>query len=258
MKPVTPRAAATILLLRENGEQLEIFLQKRNPKATFVGGVHVFPGGKVDNQDFDFPQELLSLPSQEAPILNQTGGLPSVIAAIRECFEEAGVLIARNKNNETFNVPQSQLEKFEQHRRAVLEQELTFAEFCRQEDIILALDEMAYISRWITPEISPMRFDTHFFVAPMPAQQTGIHDGYESIESVWMTPTTALTKQRSGEIDLILPTIRSLEQIEAFNTVHSAMEYFRESQPTPTTDPQLLSLDGQIELVHTPSFSPKS
>ena len=258
MPSATPRPAATVLLLRENQNQIEIFLQRRNPKATFVGGVYVFPGGKVDTQDGNFPEHCLSLPAADANILQQRGGLTSIIAAIRECFEESGILLATHADGSEINNDAFNHSNFEKNRQAVLNQERTFADFCQEHEFKLAIDQMAYLSQWITPEPSPIRFDTHFFVSPMPNYQQGNHDGYESVESVWWTPSEALEKQAQGDIQLILPTIRSLQQIRDFNQVTTAMDYFKANQPTPTSDPKLLSLDGQIELVQTPSLKGKS
>lgn len=255
---VTPIPAATVLLIRQANKGIEVFLQRRNPKATFVGGAYVFPGGKVDQQDQEFPQELLSHALNDSetllehikPLSIQGGGLPSVVAALREAFEEAGILLAYDEHNRLLEVTSKEMQsRFHQYRLKLYQGELEFASILRQESLKLAIDQLVYMSHWITPEGSPQRFDTRFFITQMPPHQCGDHDGYESVDSIWLSPDEALEKYNNHEIQLILPTVITLQEIKEHQTVQESIDYFYKTSHKKSKEARGLTLNGQFEVI---------
>jgi len=227
-EPVPIRPAATVLLLRDGDGGLEVFMLRRNREATFVGGVYVFPGGKVDPSDRGDPglEEVCSGrddASCSSALGVGSGGLAYWVAAIRECFEEAGVLLATEGDSLVSLTDPGRAERFARYRESVYSGDLRLAELCRREGLRLAVDRVGYLSHWITPVGPPRRFDTRFFVAAAPPDQVPLHDGGETVASEWIGPGEALRRHRAGEFDLILPTIRNLEDVARFGTVEEVM-----------------------------------
>ena len=186
--PVRPRQAATVILLRGGEEQLELLLVRRTPKARFMGGVWVFPGGAVDAEE-------------------GAGDAAHRAAAIRELSEEAAIELA---------------------------------------------DPMALVkfSRWITPAEVQIRFDTHFFLAPLPAGQEPRIDGEECVDMGWFTPQAALAAYRAGEIELVFPTIKHLEQLQEFSSVAELLRYASQRTVEPV-EPRVV-LEGEVARILLP------
>ena len=196
--PVKP--AATVMLVRDDDatHDIEVFMLRRTLNAVFAGGMYVFPGGKVDDVDGGDHIEHLcdGLTDAEASRLLQlpSGGLSYWVAAIRECFEEAGVLLARHAATGEpirFDEP-AVAERFEAYRHRVHDGTLGLHELCDLESLRLATDAIRYVSHWITPKGEVRRFDTRFFLARAPQAQDPLHDDGETIESLWVSPTEAL------------------------------------------------------------------
>lgn len=228
MSITQPVLAATILLLRDFAGEIQVFMQQRSYQASFVGGAYVFPGGKVDPSDYQFPLHYLSLPEPDvANILFQKPNAQiSAIAAIRECFEEARVLLAYDEHGNMLSLDtQSTLREYENLRNLLNNNTLSFEALCQTKKLCLALDQLVFLGHWITPQSSAQRFDTLFFAAHMPALQEGIHDDYESIHSVWWSAQQALEKYQRGEIQLITPTVKSLEHIKQFKNAQDFMAH---------------------------------
>jgi 8-oxo-dGTP pyrophosphatase MutT (NUDIX family) len=212
------RPAATVMLVRDhvvNG--LEVFMLQRTMKAAFAKGMYVFPGGRVD--DVDDATELEAICDQftdahASSLLGvPRGGLAYWIAAIRECFEEAGVLLARHADEQDalrFDSSDSE-RRFVELRRAVNDGELAFTDMCLKEHLRLTTDTMQYVSHWITPIGEVRRFDTRFFIAPAPKAQEPLHDDRETIDSLWVSPREALERFERGDLAMIPPTISNLE-----------------------------------------------
>lgn len=221
---VPVRDAATVMLVRDGADGVEVFMLRRNPNSAFVGGVWVFPGGAVDPADTGDPmldERCVGRGDAEASRLLglDRGGLAFWVAAIRESFEEAGVLLAHTEAGEfvSFTDPEAEA-RFAEHRVAVDRGERRLAEVCRDEQLRLAVGELHYFSHWITPVGPPRRFDTRFFVSRAPAEQQPLHDDGETVASLWTRPADALAAHQAGEIDLILPTIKNLAAIAPFAT----------------------------------------
>jgi 8-oxo-dGTP pyrophosphatase MutT (NUDIX family) len=221
--PVVPVPAATVMLVRDGPAGMEVFMVRRTGNAVFVPSAHVFPGGKVDEADGDADRLGGLCPGLDDVEASRrmgvaTGGLASWVAAIRECFEEAGVLLARDAGGRHPQfVDESVVDRFDEHRRAVHAGTRRLAEVCEREGLVLAVDELQYFGHWITPEPSPRRFDTRFFVARAPDDQEPLHDGSETVASVWIRPSQALADHEAGTFAIITPTIFMLRSISTFD-----------------------------------------
>ena len=142
------------------------------------------------------------------------------MAAIRECFEEAGALLARIGNDELSLSDPALNQRFQRHREAVYSGELTMVELCRKEGLHLNFDDLRYVSHWITPVGPPRRFDTRFFVARSPQGQRPAHDGGETVESCWISPTEAMELHEAGKFEMIMPTVANLEPLLELSLIH--------------------------------------
>ena len=183
-KPAEARAASTILLLRDGPTGLEVFMVVRHHEIDFASGALVFPGGRMEAADAELAREAMSF----ADGIDETArGLR--IAAIREAFEECGVLLARPKGDGRI-VPAE--------RASALDRSAPFADLMAREGLAPAIDALVPFARWITPAFLPKRFDTHFFLALAPPGHALAHDGREAVNSVWIAPRAALRAQRQA------------------------------------------------------------
>jgi 8-oxo-dGTP pyrophosphatase MutT (NUDIX family) len=241
--PKALRNAATVMLLRDHGGALEVFMMKRTSRASFASGMYVFPGGAVDAEDSgtDLARHCDGLTDAEASerLGIASGGLAYWIAAVRECFEEAGVLLARDVRLDDPVVA----ERFRVHQHAVHGRERRFAEICKDEDLTLSLADIKYVAHWITPRAESRRFDTRFFVTRSPAGQKALHDDNELVDSEWITPPAALARVESNEFMMLPPTIAMLEFIAPHATVDSAMGAAQAVGTPPTIQPVAI-MDG--------------
>lgn len=184
--------AATVLPVRDGDAGLEVLMLRRNLDSGFVPGAYLFPGGAVDAGDDDGAHD------------------PFRVAAIRECFEEAGLLLARDAGGAH---PDTAGARFAAHRDAVAAGRLSIQRVCASEGLTLAVDELHPLSRWVTPQGAPRRYDTRFFVALAPLQQAPMHDDREAVDHLWIRPGDALARNRRGGYELILPTLMSLRTL---------------------------------------------
>ncbi|SFL90195.1 MBL fold metallo-hydrolase [Marinobacter zhejiangensis] len=224
------RPAATIALTRNSTNGLEVLLLQRTWKAAFMPGFYVFPGGAVDAGDRACLDHLQGTDDQA---VSQTmsldeGGADYMIAAIRECFEEAGLLLATQDGKP---VSASLLATLANQRQALDQGTLTLDQLCRQHGLTLPLDRLGYLSHWITPEGAPRRFDTRFFIATAPDGQQASHDGNETIDHVWLTPQQALDDHQNGRRLIGPPTLRTLRQLRDFASSEAALAYAHANPP---------------------------
>jgi 8-oxo-dGTP pyrophosphatase MutT (NUDIX family) len=247
---VIPRDAATVMLVRDGAEDgaLEVFMMRRNLNSDFVGGAYVFPGGAVD--DHDRHQDLEPIcrgrsDAEASALLGiDSGGLAFWVAAIRETFEEAGVLLAYDRSGEIIDWTDPEVEaRFAQHRKAVDAGDRRLVDVCAEEGLQLAVDAMHYFSHWITPEGPPRRYDTRFFVAAAPVGHTYLHDDGETIASCWIRPQDALDQHRRGEFEMIFPTIKNLEAIARFGTAAELLDAATHIGDIPALLPRVIN-DG--------------
>jgi 8-oxo-dGTP pyrophosphatase MutT (NUDIX family) len=217
--PVQP--AATLMLLDDRPD-LQVLMLLRRRTSAFVGGMFVFPGGGVEADDAGAAVEALC-PEIPAADANRRLGLPSGglaywVTAVRETFEEAGVLLARDPRAGgclDLSDPAT-ARRFAAHREAVDSGALPLAEVMRREGLELAVGSLCYAARWITPPGPPRRYDTRFFVAPLPAGQTAQHDDREAVQSQWMRPLEALERCAAGELAMLSPTLGMLRILAGF------------------------------------------
>lgn len=230
------RAASTLILLRDAADGVEVLMLKRHGLSETLGGAFVFPGGKVDAEDAALDGEHFL--DQTASVLHDRLGEQDIdtatavglyVAALRETFEESGLLLAQ------------QLAPAQSDAAlARLAQGTAFNALLAELQLRLCVDALAPWSRWITPLAPAMgtrRFDTRFFVAEAPAGQTALHDNEETTESVWLAPRAALEQYRDGAIDLAPPQIMSLAQLARHASVHSVLAAARRQSP-PTILPE--------------------
>jgi 8-oxo-dGTP pyrophosphatase MutT (NUDIX family) len=220
---VKPRPASTILLLRDASAQkeIEVFMMVRHYEIDFNSGALVFPGGSVDKGD----NEIIANPAL------YSGGegmdadeLSFRIAAIRETFEESGILLARSKGSKALVDARRAGEIEAAHRAALCEGKITFLKVLTDNGMLLALDELVPYAHWITPEGMPKRFDTWFFLAAAPPDQLGAHDGKESTDSIWVSPREALEGGETGRFKLPFPTTRNLIRLGKQASVEAALD----------------------------------
>jgi len=244
-KTVPPRPASTILLLRDSAAgAIEVFMMVRHYEIDFNSGALVFPGGSVDKGD----QEIIARPE----LYSGGQGLDAAalsfrIAAIRETFEESGILLARPQGSKAFVDAKRAAEIEAGSRAALSEGKTTFQEVLTENRLLLALDELVPYAHWITPEGMPKRFDTWFFLAAAPPEQVGAHDGKESTDSIWLSPREALAGGESGRFKLPFPTTRNLIKLGRQGNVKAALDDSR-GKPIVTVMPVMTRLNGGRQL----------
>jgi len=238
-----PRPAATLILVRDAAQGLEVLLAKRTHLANFAGGAYVFPGGAVD--DADSAPELVAFASgiDDAEASKRLGieygGIGYWIAAIRECFEEAGLLFAHTHEGELIGIEEHASARFASARKALAAGETTLLQLLQNHDLRLATDRLHYFSHWITQAGRPRRYTTRFFLAEAPARQTPSHDGEELVSHLWIHPGEAIERNRSGDINLMFPTLKTLESLANLRDVAEALEFARTPRPMPAMNPRV-------------------
>ena len=215
-----PVPAATILLLRNSPRGLETFMVVRHHQIDFASGALVFPGGKIDPGDFDVRSHCDATDS----IDDMTLGM--MVGAIREAFEESGVLLAR-ANAESGLISRDRIASLQPYRDKLNKNEITLLEFLNKEDLKLACDRLQLFAHWVTPPMMPKRFDTHFYLAVAPADHLAVHDGYESVDSRWITPKAAVKGASEGLYTIIFPTLMNVELLGQSHDVETAMSMAR-------------------------------
>jgi len=252
-EPVELRDAATVLILRDGVEGLEVFMLRRNLNSDFVGGAYVFPGGAVDPDDRHANLEPVCEGRSDADASRrlgiESGGLAFWVAAIRESFEEAGVLLAYDLDGIVDLDDAASMERWAHHRQQVDSSQLTMIDLCRLEGLRLAVDGMHYFSHWVTPEGAPRRYDTRFFLAAAPTNQTPLHDDHEVIANEWIRPADGIARVEAGELTMMPPTVASLRAISRFATAAEALEAAREITHVPEVLPRVIAADGGVRIV---------
>ena len=246
---VTSRPASTILLLRDSAGpdgrgEIEVFMMVRHYEIDFNSGALVFPGGSVDKGD----QEIIAKPEFYSGGEGlDAGALSFRIAAIRETFEESGILLARPRGSKALVDAKRAGEIEAASRAALCESKTSFLEVLTDNGMMLALDELVPYAHWITPEGMPKRFDTWFFIAAAPPEQVGAHDGKESTDSIWVSPREALAGGESGRFKLPFPTTRNLIKLGKQKSVKAALDDSR-GKPIVTVMPVMTKLNGGRQL----------
>jgi 8-oxo-dGTP pyrophosphatase MutT (NUDIX family) len=247
-----PRPAASVLVLRDSSAGVEVFMVRRLEGAAF-SGAHVFPGGRVD------PADRMSADSEwcdgvaaaerQLPDLNAADSIAYHVAAARELFEEAGVLVARDATGAFVSLTDEKArERFGRYRHGVHSGALRLREVVERERLRLALDALTAYAHWVTPPVETRRFDTRFFVTRLPPQQTPAHDERETTHGAWITPADAIAAAETRAIVLPPPTWSTLRELDRFRSVDAALEWAR-GRRIVRWEPALREIDGQRTLV---------
>ena len=228
MTPAEPKQAATVLLLRDGVPGLEVYLLRRTRGMPFAGGMTAYPGGGVDPRDGDVETAWAGpSPARWAHAFgcDERTARELVCAAVRETFEEAGVLLAGAADGDGVGgvVPDVSGEDWEAQRQALLARELSLAELLADRGLALRSDLLRPFAHWITPPAEPRRYDTKFFVAALPVGQEARHVTGEADEVSWLTPSAALAEMAGGTRPMLPPTIHTLGQLEPFADVAAAL-----------------------------------
>jgi 8-oxo-dGTP pyrophosphatase MutT (NUDIX family) len=237
-----PRPAATVLLLRDGPSGIEVFMQVRHRDMAFASGALVFPGGRVDPED-----HALAADADLSPATAQLDPLAGAlrVAAIRETFEESGVLLARRRGDASL-VPGERLHGLSAESHG-------FARMLADAGLVLAADLLVHFAHWITPVYRPRRFDTHFFALVAPQDQLAVHDGTESVESMWIAPRDAVAGSEAGRFKLVFATLMNLRRLDRYATVAEALTTAART-PVVTVTPELVARgEGNIRQMRIPA-----
>jgi len=237
---VTPADAATVILLREAEGQktqgFEVLMVLRSSRSAFAPSAYVFPGGKVEEEDclpvlenFCNKNDLVRAQSALDGVSLRERALGIWVAAIRETFEEVGLLLACQKDGTLLPFDHGDVnQRLRSYREMVASGGLNFADLLQREELTLVVERLHYFSHWITPELSPLRYDTRFFVTEVPWNQKVFHDGDELTRHVWITPAEALERYREKKFHMVVPTIITLEELSCFETIGDVVESTRD------------------------------
>lgn len=248
-EPVVPRPAATIAILRDAVQGFQVLMMQRSMKADFMPGAYVFPGGGIERDDADpalFARcSGIDDAAASALLRVESGGLRYWVGAIRECFEEAGVLLCYDRSGALVCLDRPELEqRYIEYRAALNQGKLGFLEFLQREDLRLAADRLTYFSHWITPLAAPKRYDTRFFAAVIPQGQEPLHDDQELVDMVWVEPADALEQERAGKLSLRKPTMDTLTSFTGSPDCRSLLGRLEAGQPHIRPILPAISADG--------------
>jgi 8-oxo-dGTP pyrophosphatase MutT (NUDIX family) len=243
--PSQPFPAATAVLMRDGATDMEVLLLKRLRSSGFVPGAYVFAGGRVDEEDAAFADSDISSTSmREAPA---EPGLEYWVAAIREVFEESGVLLACDETGRSAHAAllQTQLETA---RDRLMQGAASLQEVLAELALAPDYDAMAYAAHWITPLAETRRFDTRFFYAALPDGAVATADAREMCDAVWLSPSLALERFEAGSLPMVFPTVRTLEELLPFRNVAEAMSFVRRTEIKPIM-PSLVRVGDGVGIV---------
>ena len=245
--PAPPRLSATILLLRDDPD-LQVLMVKRHYEIDFASGAYVFPGGKANDEDAD--------PAWSANCDGDFSGEEQAarVSAIREAYEESGIILARSKANrgpDAALVGADVADALAPMRGAIDRREKSFLELIKENDLVLALDALVHFGHWITPTMMPKRFDTHFYLAATPPGQVAEQDGRETTEAVWVGPQDALDLEAADKATIIFPTRMNLGKLAETATTDAALSRFA-SEAVITVLPVIGKDDDGSPCLHIP------
>ncbi|MER7565443.1 NUDIX hydrolase [Streptomyces sp. NPDC097941] len=248
LRPAVPRRAATVMLLKDTAAGTVVHMLRRRASMAFAGGAYAYPGGGVDPRD-DEHQIHWAGPTRAwwaARLgVDETAAQAIVCAAVRETYEEAGVLLAGPTAESV--VGDTTGEEWEADRAALVARDLSFAEFLERRGLVLRSDLLGAWTRWITPEFEPRRYDTWFFVAALPHGQRTRNASTEADRTVWIRPQDAADGYDKGELLMMPPTIATLRQLTAYGSAAAALAAAPGRDLTPVLA-QARLVDGEIVL----------
>lgn len=241
-----------------------VFLMRRHRDQNFMGGAFVFPGGRLDEADCDLdlvPHTRGFTGAEakrrlQAPDLPEEKALGLFFAALRETFEESGVLLAYDATGQIIDLAEGETAgRFAGYRLQIHDHRLSLRELAQQERLTFAPDLLTPYSHWITPEIESKRFTTRFFLARQPPEQIPFHDTVEMTKSQWLTPSTAIKQQREGQILLMPPTLKTLEELNEFDSLDDLFQAARSREIRTILPEAFMTDDGfGVRLPHDPEY----
>ncbi|HEY0941732.1 MAG TPA: hypothetical protein VGE08_16650 [Steroidobacter sp.] len=259
--PAVPRDAASVLLLREQADDIEVLLTRRHENMAFMGGMWVFPGGTLCPADSSaevlrlIPDSARSqchhLQDLEGNALPEATCMALAIAAIRETFEESGVLLATTADGH--HADDQRLTRLQQRRRAIVSQPQLFATLLQEEHLHFDVAALVYWSHWITPSAVSKRFDTRFFLASLPPEQHAVVDTIEATEMKWMTPAAVIAAAHDGKMNVSRPTLYNLMELDASVRQHLSLNAILRAEANRDVVPVLPKvLSGESRLIVMP------
>jgi len=251
----TPRDAATLILMRDaTGPEtsIEILLLRRHIRSAFMPGAYVFPGGRVEIADYTQGVERIchGLGFQQAQNIITDASPPEkalgfFVAAVREAFEEAGILLAYREGSGLISFKEEEKVRFAKYRRQIQRDPFSLARIIEREGLKLATSNLFYFAHWITPEISPLRFDARFFVAVAPSKQEALQDESETTAHIWITPQEVL-KEHGMSLPVPFATLSNISVLAQFSSVDEVIASTK-SKEIPTILPTVTLEDGEIK-----------
>ena len=254
---IQPQPAATVTLVRDAPRGLEVLMLQRSHSLKFMPGVYVFPGGALDAADSSPEIQAMCAGLEDEAASRalgvERGGIAYWVAAIREAFEEAGILLAYDASGSMVSLHGDAAERYRAHRSSLDERRGDFGAIVRDEGLRLAVDRLTYFGHWITPVRASRRYDTRFFLAVAPERQEARHDNYETIAQVWVRPQEALDLCARETLNMRFPTIKTLEQ---FTQCATAAELVAVLSSTRVVRPLLprMTRDGRTLLPNDPGY----
>lgn len=252
---VAPRDASTVLPVRDGPLGLEVFMIKRSSRLGFLGGAHVFPGGAVDAEDSSQAVECHAKgfdAAAAAAALGVTSGPRArghYVAAIRELFEEAGVLLARSADGSLYGAGGASGLALSRHRAGLADGSIDFCSVLEALGAKLATETLSYFAHWITPASEPKRFDTRFFLTVMPPGQEAAHDAVESTHGEWLRPADALARYARGTMPMVFPTICCLDRLALHADADDALRACKALDVVDVV-PKIVALDERVLVLY--------
>ena len=241
--PAPPRPAATVVLLRDGDEGPETFLLRRHRSSGFVPGAWVFPGGRVDAADSGpaLHERIRGIPGRGEPESSFW------TAALRELFEETGVLLARDADG-AWAADAASDREMRRLRDALLEDTLSIMDVLDELEMVLVAADVVHLAHWVTPVAEPRRYDTHFFAAGLPDGRQAKPDPREMTDAAWLSPADALARFERGELPMVFPTVKTLESLRGYDSVEHALTSLRH-RAVPRILPRLVRTPGGVAIV---------
>ena len=233
--PVEPKVAATVVILRERESnststddcKFEVFMAKRHENAKFMSEHHVFPGGSIEEQDAspESRARIIGLEREDTSNLKDICDDPSNlwVIAIRELFEETGILIASKESGRPIEIDEENIRKYKKYQEKLQKDQITITEIFTRENLYYPANELKYFGRLITPKSSPIRFDTQFFLCQLPLNQEISLFKDELTEGLWGTPKQLLDLFRKKQIKIIFPQFSTLNRLKRYKTISEAI-----------------------------------
>jgi 8-oxo-dGTP pyrophosphatase MutT (NUDIX family) len=255
--PAAPRFAATIVVVRDAPDGLEVLMLRRTQSRDHTSGAWVFPGGLLDPDDRRGHALCVGIDDREASakLGLETGGLDYYVAAIRECFEEAGILFAVDERGQPIDMLVDVGTRLAQQRGPLHRGETSIADICEAEGLRLAAGELHYIAHWVTPPGRIKRFDTRFFLAVLPPGQSSAHDALETVDHAWLRPADALA--RASELNLLTPQRSLLATVGRHRHTESLLAWARSPREIVTVAPRLAMSANGLQTIqpHEPAWA---